>query len=106
VTEFVKDRVDAVVLRMVDAYAPDPVAPVRPGDSLLDDLAFTSLRLVELAFALEDLEDLFDMDPAAMGEAPPVGTVTDLSAFVFGKVSGGEARLPAQADVDAVIAEL
>jgi acyl carrier protein len=99
----VRRRVDEVVLQLVDAYAPDSAAPARPDDTLLDDLAFSSLRVVELAFAIEDL---FAMDSAVMAEAPPVGTVTDVSAFVFDRVAAGEAFLPDQASVDALVAEL
>jgi hypothetical protein len=96
-----RSAVDDVVLRVVGEWAPDPTVPVRLTDRLLDDLDFSSLRLVELAFIMEEL---FEMDPAAMGEAPPVGTIDDLCAFLLDKVAAGEAEVPALDVVDSITA--
>lgn len=95
--------VDDVVGRMVGMFAPEPTERARPEDLLLEDLGFTSLRLLELAFTLEEL---FMMDPATMGSAPPVGTVRDLSDFLAEKVSTGEATVPTMDAVEAAAAGL
>ncbi|GAA0572115.1 hypothetical protein GCM10010172_65810 [Paractinoplanes ferrugineus] len=96
----VRATVHETVVRVVSAWAPDPAMAVRSEDHLMDNLEFSSLRLVELAFILEEL---FVMDPATMGEAPPVGTVGDLAAFLLEKVVGGDAELPDADSIDSLI---
>ena len=93
----VADAVDVVIRRLVGYFAPEPVAAAGAEDTLVGDLHFSSLRMVELAFAVEEL---FDMDATAMAEAPPVGTVGDLRDFLLARIAGGEARTPATGDVD------
>jgi len=95
--------VDEIVVRVVTAWAPDPGVRVGLGDHLSDDLYFSSLRLVELAFILEEL---LAMDPATMGEAPPVGSVGELCDFLWTKVDTGDATLPEPDSVDRVVASM
>lgn len=95
--------VDTVVRRMVGLFAPEPTELARPDDTLLRDLGFSSLRLMELAFTLEEL---FEMDPAVASEAPPGGTVSDLCAFIAEKLASGEATMPTPDAVETVVAGL
>ena len=98
-----RERTCAVVHRLVALYAPDPSVQVGDDDVLLGNLGYSSLRLVELAFTIEEL---FAMDPAVMGDAPPVGTVGDLRDFLVTKVAAGEASVPSAADVDEFVEQL
>jgi acyl carrier protein len=70
---------------------------------LMRDLGFNSLRLMELAFTLEDL---FAMDPAAVSEAPATGTVADLSDYLAELVANADATLPSPEAVEAAVAGL
>lgn len=94
------DQVDLAVRRLVGVFAPEPVALVDPATTLLDELAFNSLRLIELAFVLEEI---FEMEASTMGEMAPAGTVADVRDFVLEKVSTGEARVPPASVVDELI---
>jgi hypothetical protein len=95
-------RVDAIVRRLVGRFASEPVESASADDTLLGDLGYSSLRLVELAFTFEEL---FGMDAAAMGEAPPVGTAGDLRDFLLDRVADGEASVPDLAVVETFIEE-
>jgi len=95
--------VETIVRRMVGHFAPEPTALADPDALLLDDLGYSSLRLLELAFTLEDL---FSMDPATMGEAPPVGTVGELVAFLDERVAEGAASVPPMENVDEALAAI
>ncbi|MBE1582281.1 acyl carrier protein [Nonomuraea angiospora] len=98
--EALRPKVDDVVQRMVGMFAPEPSEHAHLDARLLEDLGFDSMRLLELAF---NLEDLFMMDPASMGEAPPVGTVSELCEYLTEKVCTNEATLPAMGAVEAAI---
>lgn len=98
-----RSAVDDIVIRIVSAWAPDPAVRVGLDDHLSDDLCLSSLRLVELAFILEEL---LAMEPATMGEAPPVGSVGDLCRFLWSKVDAGHATLPEPGSVDRVVASM
>jgi acyl carrier protein len=102
-TDAISASIDTTVRRLVGAAAPETVPLADPGASLLADLGFNSLRLIELAFVIEEL---FEMDTAAMAEAPPAGTVRDITDFLARKVSAGEATVPSPETVDDVIANL
>jgi acyl carrier protein len=95
-----QSSVDDVVQRMVGRFAPEPPERAQPGDRILEDHGFDSLRLLEMAFALEDL---FQLDPASLGEAPPIGTVSELGDYLAEKVATGQATVPDMADVEAAI---
>jgi hypothetical protein len=96
-------RVEDAVVRLVGAMAPVPVAPVELDHALIGDLGYHSLRLIELAFVLEDL---FTTASTAEPEYPLVGTVRDLVDYVTGRLAAGDGVVPSREDVDALIAQL
>jgi len=97
------DTVRDVVERIVGPLAPVPVDRPGPGDMLVSDLGYHSLRLVELTFVIEDL---FGMEPMALEQAPPIGTVGELTAFVVAEIDAGAAVLPDEAMVEAAVQQL
>lgn len=92
-----------VMERIVGALAPQPVDRPDAGAALVNDLGYHSLRLVELTFVMEDL---FGMVPMALEEAPPIGTVGELVAFVLDKIASGAAALPDEEAVEAAFRQL
>ena len=86
-TAFVGD----VVARVVGALAPEPVEHAGTGQSLVDDLGYYSLRLIELSFAVEEL---FELEPMTIEDAPPISTVRDLQEYLLAKVAAGQATVP------------
>ncbi|WP_141725161.1 hypothetical protein [Micromonospora pallida] len=68
--------------------------------SLAGELHYNSLRMVELASILEDL---FELDPSVLAEAPPMGTPAELRDFLLDKVSAGLGTIPGPDDVASVI---
>ncbi|WP_431936217.1 acyl carrier protein [Micromonospora sp. RP3T] len=88
---------------MVTLFAPEPAPAVRHEHRLIDDLGFNSLRLMELAFALEEL---FRMDLESSGFVPAADTVGELCDFISARAAAGEATIPKPEAMDAVVAEL
>lgn len=70
----------ATVRRIVCEVAPTDVDTCGSDAVLVDDLAYHSLALLELAFALEDEFDLPPMDDHA---AQNIRTVSDVEEFVL-----------------------
>jgi acyl carrier protein len=99
----VRADVDAVILRLVDSLAHDGARAATLADLLLEDLGFSSLRLLELAFMIEDV---FQLDPDEVGEAPPAGSVQELCDFVAGKVAAQVATVPSMDIVEATVANI
>lgn len=66
-----------IIERIVGTPAPAPVPH--------------SLLLIELTFALEDL---FQMKPITLEEAPSIGSIGELSAYIAEKVGSAGAVLP------------
>jgi acyl carrier protein len=95
--EELQARVADVVGRVVGAMAPDPVERACPDDTLVNDLGYYSLRLIELSFAVEEL---FGMEPMALDDIPPIGLVRDLLDFIALKVRAREATVPDAADIE------
>src|SRR4029079_9030216 len=79
-------EVEDVLVRVVGALAPESVERAEPGQALIRDLGYHSLRLVELGFALEEL---FDMEPTTIDDAPPTGTVAALTEYLVGRIEQG-----------------
>ncbi|MBQ1026053.1 acyl carrier protein [Micromonospora sp. C95] len=88
------------ITRAVGALAPDPRTEVGLDEQLVTDLGFDSLRMVELSLVLEEL---FALDPNAMDEVPPVGSVGDLVAYSIRMVDEGKATLPEKSTIDSVL---
>lgn len=86
---------DAVV-RVVARVAPSGAGPVVPQARLLADLAFQSLMIVELGFALQDLFDVSVTPEVAMG----LSSVADVADLVSLRLREGQARLPEPAELD------
>ncbi|MDW5324877.1 acyl carrier protein [Plantactinospora sp. KLBMP9567] len=89
-------RITEIVLRVVGTLAPDPVDRPTPAQALVADLGYHSLRLVELAFTLEEL---FGLDAMAVDSSLPIGTVGDVLAYVLAEV-GPDNVLPTTEEVD------
>jgi len=82
------------------------VAPHKPerldgSEQLINELAFHSLVLAELAFTLEDL---FQLEALAPEQAMGLETVDDIVALVVGALEDGTATLPEASGVEAVFA--
>ncbi len=97
------DEVAALITRLVGALAPEPVAQVLLDQRFVDDLGYNSVRLVELSFALEDL---FQLEPMSVEDAPPIGHVGELVAYVCGKVSESGAPPPTAEAVEEYLRDL
>ena len=88
--------VTGAVVRVVARVAPRGVGPVVPEAELLADLAFQSLMIVELGFALQDLFDVSVSPEDAMG----LSSVADVAGLVALRLREGRARLPEPAELD------
>jgi acyl carrier protein len=91
-----------VIMRVVAALAPNQVPGVTLDNALVADLGFDSLRLVELSFALEEL---FDMQPISIDDAPPIGTVRDIYDYARRKIEVGDAQPASRESVEQWLAE-
>ena len=91
------------VALLVNALAPAPVPQARPGHSLIGDLGYHSMRLMELIF---DLEDLFSMDSVILEQAPPISTLGELTAYLSDKIESGAAIAPEPTAVGRYLSEL
>ena len=90
--EYVPD----LVCHLVALVSPHQAQTVRPGDNLVLDLAFHSLALVELAFALEDLFGLDAITPERAMNLQTAGDIVDLIVAAF---ATDDAHVPAMLDV-------
>lgn len=81
-TEKVRATVRATVVRL----APEPGAGCDESTRLVDDLAYDSLSLLELAFAVEEA---FGLRPMDMQTATRIQTVADLEAYVLRELRPG-----------------
>ena len=66
------------VLALVTALAPAPVAEPDLNDVLIDDLGYTSLRLLELCIAVERAFALPPLDQDTLAGVSTVGDLVDL----------------------------
>jgi acyl carrier protein len=69
----------ALVLEIVGELAPTPAQVEGDGVKLVDDLEYTSLALLELAFTLEDE---FELPPIDEETARGIATVRDIQDHV------------------------
>ena len=69
---------DDDVLALVIALAPGPVAEPDLHGALIDDLGYTSLRLIELCIAVERAFALPPLDQDALAGVRTVGDLVDL----------------------------
>ncbi len=91
------DDVPALVRHLVALISPHPVATVRSSDNLVLQLAYHSLALVELAFALEDL---FGLDAITPERAMNLQTAGDIVDLIVAAVAAGDAHEPQVSDVE------
>lgn len=75
------------VFALIAAMAPIPVAAVDAGTRLRDDLGFDSIRLIELAMAMERR---FDLPTLELGEAMDVITAGDVLSLVSRQLPVGD----------------
>ncbi|MGL6236083.1 MAG: phosphopantetheine-binding protein [Segniliparus sp.] len=73
------DDVTARVLEVIGKLAPEPGRVVGPGDRLVDDLGYHSVRVVELIVELE-LE--FGLPPIGEEDVSGLATAGELAALV------------------------
>lgn len=78
VAERSEDEVRAAVLAVILDMAPNPSGARGPETSLIQDLGYHSLALMEVAFALEDEFDLDPIDEDTARKITTVGAVQDL----------------------------
>lgn len=89
-------QVRAVVHEVVRLIAPFPQEAVTDEQELVNHLAYHSLALAELGFALEEL---FSLDAVTPEQAMSMNTVGDIAALISNAVAGDEATLPAVSDI-------
>jgi acyl carrier protein len=89
--------VETVVGRLVQDIAAADVTTVEPDYTLVNDLGYNSILLIELGFALEEL---FELDRLSIDEAPPTSRVRDLQEYILTKIDAGTATVPDEATVD------
>lgn len=94
-------EVERVVSRMVALFSPLPIESVATSDDFIDSLQYDSMRFVEL---LATLEEIFAADVLASEEVLSATRVRDLVQYLDDEVAQGRARIPAQEDVDEVVA--
>lgn len=82
-SEVEREKVRAGVRSIVDRLAPEPGRGCEGGTRLVEDLAYDSLALLELAFAVEEA---FALKPMDMLSASAIRTVEDLESYVLGKL--------------------
>lgn len=88
------NEIEPTVRRIVVDVAPKPPGrDVTSSDSLTHDLGYDSLRLLELAFALEDK---FGMEPISAEDSAAIKTVGDVVGYIEEKVKNGGGRRPSQ----------
>ena len=74
------------VLAIVAAMAPSPAEELHADTRLVDDLAYDSVRLIELSIALERHFALTALDESRLAAVTTVGDVVDLVAEQLGAV--------------------
>ena len=86
---------EPAVIRVVRRVTPDAAVGVTLGSALVEDLAFQSLAVAELGFALADVFDVSVTPEDAFGLA----TVSDVLDLVSARVRAGEGREPSGDDL-------
>lgn len=86
------------VRTVIGGLAPERTDTAAAGQQLVLDLGYDSLRLVELAFVIEEL---FGLDPDAIDDAPAFDRVGDVEAYLWELVRTGQARVPSGDEVTA-----
>lgn len=92
-----------LIYRTVRMLSPAAVDQVRPEDRLAGDLAYDSLRMLELACVLDDL---FSLHLASPDDAPMTATVGALLDYVAQRLTTGKATCPDAAQAEAVLRDL
>jgi acyl carrier protein len=70
-------QIRQTVIDVILEMAPNPEGGTAPETTLVDDLEYHSLALMEVAFALEDEFDLDPIDEASARQITTVGAVQD-----------------------------
>lgn len=79
-TTSISTKVDSVVHEL----APDQTVGITDGSHLVDELGFSSMNLMELAFVVEEE---FEFPPIDISETMSITTVGELKEFVARKLS-------------------
>lgn len=94
--------VPLTVSRLVGVLAPEQQVDPPSESRLLDDLAYHSLALAELAFAIEEIFALDAIDPAQVMQIETVGDIIEL---VLKALDQGDGRLPSRHDLADALAD-
>jgi acyl carrier protein len=86
-----EDEVLETVRAIILELAPEPVDDSSPETRLVDDLAYHSLALLELAFTLEDE---FDLPPIDEEIARSIHTMRDVECHVIKELAERAAKTP------------
>jgi acyl carrier protein len=92
--------IEDVVARVVARVAPDKPSRVSRDQSLVADLGFDSLLLMEMRFGLEEL---FELQVLADEDPAPLTAVWEVQGYVVQKVLSGEALAPTPDAVEAFL---
>jgi acyl carrier protein len=96
-------RLKDLLYQAVSIMAPAKVDRVRPEHRLVGDLAYDSLRMLELGCVLDDL---FGLQTMLLDDAPMTATVGELQSYVERMVEEGRATCPDAQQAEAVLNDL
>ncbi|GIJ21044.1 acyl carrier protein [Micromonospora lutea] len=96
-------RLTDIITRVAGAIAPQPVHRAGLDDMLVGNLGYNSLRLIELAFALEDL---LAIEPMSIEDALPISTVRELTRYAQTKILANGSPLPTLEVVEEYLANI
>jgi acyl carrier protein len=85
-----------LIRKLIGEIAPPGSPEVQSGHNLREELAFDSVREVEIAFALEEL---FEFEPFAVDNSPDMETVGDLENYILEMIAQGRAKVPSRSEI-------
>lgn len=83
------DELQRAIRGVIARLSPSRPAAVEPGQRLIDDLAYDSLALIELALALEDE---FRLTPLSDYDSLDIVSVGEVEELVVGRIAAGAVR--------------
>lgn len=95
-----EEQLRETIATLVGEFAPNAVETVHPEHTFIEDLGYDSLLLVQFSFILEEL---FELEPMSLNDAPPIRDVADLQDYMAEKVKAGEATVPSPEAVKEIL---
>jgi hypothetical protein len=95
--------VEDIVCRVIGALASNPVQRAAPSDVLISGLGFGSMRLAELAFALQEV---FDLRPIRIKNTMMDETAADMGRYVLNELTEGRGSFPGQTTLAEILKAL